>query len=209
MIKEKVFLAGGGDEKQSASFDSLYVNELGASGVKRIIYIPNALPKEKHEKAGSWFKSIFSKKVEDIEMFDNLSQAKVLSPSRDSVYLGGGNTARLMEELRSSGFDKKLTEFAQSGGVVYGGSAGAIVLGADIRTAPEVKESKTTDFKGLDLLGGRSVGCHFKGTEEEVEDYLELRGQINTPIMLISEESGVLLKGGKVEVVGENGVRLI
>jgi len=45
----------------------------------------------------------------------------------DTVYIGGGDTFKLLKLIRESGFDEKLLRYYKSGGAIYGGSAGAII----------------------------------------------------------------------------------
>jgi dipeptidase E len=60
----------------------------------------------------------------------------------DAVYIGGGNTYALLGELIASGFDRHLHMYANRGGIVYGGSAGAVVLGKDIRTISDMDRNE-------------------------------------------------------------------
>ena len=57
--------------------------------------------------------------------------------------------------------------FALRGGVVYGGSAGAIVLGANISTCAHMDHNDVgiTDMHGLDLLDGHAVWCHYQAAD--------------------------------------------
>jgi len=52
----------------------------------------------------------------------------------ETIYIGGGNTFKLLKELKESGFDKELLKFIKEGKPVYGGSAGALILGKNILT---------------------------------------------------------------------------
>lgn len=61
-----------------------------------------------------------------------------------------------MTEMRSSGFDEVLEEYIKGDGVVYGGSAGAIILGSNIMTCAHLDENTVgmRGFDGLDVLKG-------------------------------------------------------
>jgi dipeptidase E len=80
------------------------------------------------------------------------------------LYIGGGDTYRLRESLRENGFDRVLTDAVLGGLPVFGGSAGAIILGADISTwVPDgVERPSVQAARGLDLLGGYSVWAEYE-----------------------------------------------
>jgi len=73
----------------------------------------------------------------------------------DFVFVSGGNTFYLLQEMRKSGFDKLIIPFLKKGGLYGGSSAGSVVTGPDISIiellddpalAPELQ-----DYKGLGL----------------------------------------------------------
>ena len=69
----------------------------------------------------------------DLQMWTELeSHAAQELHTFTGVYIGGGNTFTLLHLLRASGLDLALKQFALNGGATYGGSAGAILLEADI-----------------------------------------------------------------------------
>lgn len=204
-MKEAIYLAGGGDEHQSANFDALFLKGLQSREISKLIYIPVALRVERVESAEKWFRNIFAGKGLEIETWTDLGGLS-MDPSELSLYIGGGDTVQLLSKIRGSGFDKRLIEFVRSGGVVYGGSAGAIVLGADIRTAPEARNILPSSSHGLDLLNGLSVACHFKGTDEEIKTYRRLRKEIDTPIIAISELGGVIVEQSEMKVFDKKEV---
>lgn len=206
---ETLYLSGGGDEIQSANLDDRFVRYLQESHISKLIYIPVALNPDRFSGAENWFRRVFANRVPNIEVWTNLDGENMLDSEDMSLYIGGGNTIRLLREIRESDFDKELVKFVKDGGIVYGGSAGAIILGADIRTAPEVEGLELPSYKGLDLLGGKSVACHFNGTEEEISKYRQLKKKIITPIIAISEQGGVIVRGNRLEIVGEKEVFII
>ena len=52
--------------------------------------------------------------------------------SADVVYVAGGYTYYLLEQIRATGFDAVLERFVARGGLYVGASAGALVAGVDI-----------------------------------------------------------------------------
>jgi peptidase E len=87
---------------------------------------------------------------------------------------------------------------------VYGGSAGAIVLGKDISTAfigNQTDENKVqlTDFTGLNVSNGYSIKAHYEKEEDVVKKFSI---ENNTPVLNIPEEGGVFIDGNKMTLVG-------
>ena len=128
-MKGTLFLSGGGSEKDSYLLDREFAKLLKG----KLLYIPIAIDTKTHPfpECFKWIKSVFGQfGFSNIEMWTSV---KDKTPDNlkefDAVYIGGGNTFKLLKEFRDSGFDKLLVEFYRSGGHIYGGSAGAIILG--------------------------------------------------------------------------------
>jgi dipeptidase E len=95
-----------------------------------------------------------------------------------------------------------LRRFIERGGIVYGGSAGAIILGRDIMTAAhlDVNEVGLQDTAGLDLLNGYSVWCHYQPTDDaRIHAYI---ARSTFPLIALSEQAGVLVEDGRVVALG-------
>ncbi len=206
-MKELVYLAGGGNEYQSARFDNKFFSDLQTRSISKLIFIPLAQETDHYQQAEEWFKGVYSGKGLEIETWTELNDKKV-DPKKTSLYLGGGNTMQLLARIKESGFDKRLGEFLKDGGILYGGSAGAIVMGADIRTAPEARRIQLDSYQGLDLLNGYSVACHFTKTMEESETYSKLREEIGSPIIALTELGGVIIQEGQVKIFDDNEVKI-
>lgn len=74
--------------------------------------------------------------VGNIEMWTNLQDHDPREIfDYTGIFIGGGNTYHLLKQLQMSGFMETICEFATGGGVLYGGSAGAIIMGRDIDTS--------------------------------------------------------------------------
>jgi len=205
---EKVFLAGGGNEVDSKAIDDRFVQVINEKCLNGIGYIPLAQNSEKHQSGFDWFRTTFSGRVGKIEMLDVVSRITVGDLHNiGSVYIGGGDTIRLMTRLREQGFDAVLSQFIREGGLVYGGSAGAIILGKSLLTAPESSNYNIDDFSGLNLLSGYSIACHY--SQEYRDRYVEIAKRINGSIIAISEKSGVLFDGNEFEIIGDKIVDLL
>lgn len=207
-MKEVLFLAGGGSEIDSKQLDDKFVETVKERGGMGIVYIPMAMPSHRFAGALGWFTPIFQNRVDKIEMWtDFKNKTKNDIAKLGGIYIGGGDTVRLLQALQESGFDNVLAAYIKDGGVVYGGSAGAIILGKDIRTAPETEKDHLDNYSGLNVLEEYSVTCHFK--QEETSHYQDISKRIASPIIALSEQSGVRISGANLEIVGSNSIFII
>ena len=62
----------------------------------------------------------------------DLQQLNGILDDVDLVYIAGGYTYYLLEQIRKSGFDEILHAFVERGGMYVGASAGALIAGPDI-----------------------------------------------------------------------------
>lgn len=188
-MKEKtnhIFLAGGGSAEDSRLLDERFVNIIDHT--KPLVYIPNAMKSRPYKSCLEWFRSVMTPLgVTNIEMWDDL-QVRYPVTSIAGIYIGGGDTAKLLKELRVSSFSDYLLEVADTGVPLYGGSAGAIILGEDIRTAPEAKSFDDSDATGLKIVPGYSMVCHYNVSEETVVRQLAQR--FGHSILAIPEKAG-------------------
>lgn len=205
--KEELFLAGGGDRVASKEVDDYLVRRVKESGLSAVAYIPLAMTSRPYSDCLTWFKSIFEGRIENIQMWDKLANISINEMRRfGAVYIGGGNTVTLWSHIQEADFGKLLREYVKGGGIVYGGSAGAIILGKDLRTAPEVKKASLDNYEGLNFLGGYSVVCHYDPLERDAAK--ELVEVTNSSIIAIPEDSGVIRSGKELLIVGGSPVNI-
>lgn len=182
----RIFLAGGGGAEDSKLLDEQFVKMLDLA--KPLIYIPNAMRSKPYQSCLEWLRSVMAPfGVVTIEMWDDLRPRYPVAGIA-GVYIGGGDTAELLKEVRGAGFDEYLREVAQSGVPLYGGSAGAIILGEDIRTAPEAKDLSVSEALGLKIVEGYSIICHHKPDDEDT--VRNLSKALRQGIIAIPEKAG-------------------
>jgi dipeptidase E len=171
-IKEdnRIYLSGGGDEKQSFLIDKFFLDTLPKNG--RFLYIPIALRGHKlYSTAHSWMKSITKLHEREDVQFEIVDDPSRYNPEAlkefSGIYIGGGNTWSLIQELKDSGFADILIQYTEAGGQVYGGSAGAIIMGKRIDTHDDENKIGLRDMLGFNLLNNFSVACHFKDEQND------------------------------------------
>jgi dipeptidase E len=157
-----------------------------------------------YDECYKWVHGVFTPfGITDITMWVDL-RGKTLKELKkfSAVYIGGGNTFSLMHALLQSGFHAIMTTFKDEGGIVYGGSAGAIVMGSNIETCGHMDENDVhlKSRRGLSYLNDFSIWCHY-----EDENDLLIHQFIETyrkPVIALSEETGLQIKSGRTEVLG-------
>lgn len=193
----RIYLSGGGNEHQSFPLDKFFFSTLPLNG--RFLYLPIALRGHKlYSTAHLWMKNIVSlheRTDVEFEVADDLLKYRFEDLNLfDAIYIGGGNTWSLMQELKDSGFSDVLTKYIETGGQVYGGSAGAIILGKRIDTHDDENKIEFNNKFGLGLLSNYSVTCHFK---DEAGDRFRVWAMNNDlPIICLPEETGLIIENG-------------
>lgn len=193
----RIYLSGGGNEKQSFPLDKFFFDTLPKNG--RFLYMPLALRGHKfYPTAHLWMKGItelHDRSDLQFETVDDPSQYDLEALKEFSgIYIGGGNAWSLIQELRDSGFSDILIQYIQAGGQLYGGSAGAIIMGKRIDTHDDENKIDLQDVSGFDLLNNFSVACHFK--DEQNDRFKKWSIDNNLPIICLPEESGLVIEKG-------------
>lgn len=211
----KLVLAGGGDKEESRPVDEFFVDLLPKE--KELLYIPIAMPESKYtySECYEFIESVFNPLgLRNITMwvdsdFEGVQYEDL--KAFDAVYIGGGNTYSLLYKFRKTGFIDPLRSFILDGKPVYGGSAGAILLGKNIDTSQVGKYHDKNKFEvkktmGLNLIGGYSIHCHYaEKYDKEIFRYVH---ENKEEVISIPEVSGVYYNGKKIKVLGRESVRI-
>ena len=199
----KVLLAGGGEAEDSLLLDKKPANWVGRNG--KMLFWPFARSDLlSFESSLQWITETFSPlNIRDIEMWSALTGHRASELDEfDAVYIGGGNTYWLLAQLTESGFDHHLVNYVENGGIVYGGSAGAVILGRDIQTVSHLdpNDINLAETRCLNLTAGYSVWVHYQMKDDKlISAYLKTQRH---PVIAISERSGVVFKDTGMQSVG-------
>jgi dipeptidase E len=200
----RIALGGGGE----APDERLVLDVFGSwVGHGRVLYIPIAMDGP-YEPSLEWARgtSFGLGGVTDIVMASTAGEVIRELPRSDAAFIGGGNTYSLLDRLRASGADKVLRRSAEDGLPVYGGSAGAILLGRDIGTARHADPNYVglTDTTGLDLALGCAISCHYLPSDDpRIRKYVSETGH---SVIAMPERGGVVRTGESIQVVGPESV---
>ncbi len=204
-----VFVGGGGTAEQSLQFDNIYKEKvLDIEARPSCLYIPLALEKPRHNSAFEWFCETYS----FFECPTLLRTVDDVIGDYTSIYLGGGYTHRLLYALGSLGLDGDyFSDAVTNGTIIYGGSAGGVLMGKSLLTAREVMRDPERYMHmskiGFNLCQGMSIRPHFGNSSEERSAIDTLAKTEGISIIALGEESGVIFcNSGSYEVFNENEV---
>lgn len=172
---------------------------------KTITYIPTASTVERlgfFVRIGKWRLKRLGLIVDELEISTSTYETiKYKLEKNDYIYVTGGNTFFLLQELKRTGADKLLIEEINKGKFYIGESAGAIVVAPNIEYSSEMddieKAPSLKDYSGLDLIDFYVVP-HFqnwefgKAVEKIVNEYsktLDLKSINDNQAILIENDS--------------------
>jgi len=205
----KVFLNGGGADIQTiVAYKKL--NQI-IDHSKPCLYIPLAMNQEKYNSCYEWVTDeLKSIEIPNIDMVRSAEELSIKNLNDYSfLFIGGGNTFKLLHDLKKCGAFEKISEYINNDGIVFGGSAGAIIFGKDLEACKlaDANEVNLQDINGFDVLNGISILCHYtNGTpqkDEESKQYLLELSQHRKSVAL-PEEVTLFINDNCVEVIGNS-----
>jgi dipeptidase E len=199
----KILLAGGGEAQDSFLLDREFARCVGSDG--KVLFWPFARSDSRtFDSALEWFRQTYGALgIRNVSMWKGLTnhQARELG-AYTAVYIAGGNTYWLLAQLLRSGFDRHLSQYVQGGGMVYGGSAGAVVLGWDIGTIAhlDINQINLRKTGGLDLAHGYAIWVHYQLEDDKlIQEYVHQHGH---ELIALSERSGVVVDSTGIHSFG-------
>lgn len=109
---------------------------------------------------------------------------------------------RICEEVQHHQFLEPVRQFVANGGSLYGGSAGAVLAGADIGTAEPFDSNDVgiKDTSALNLLSGASLLPHYEPSHAEwLRRYV---ATTSATVIAIPERCGLAVHDGLARNVG-------
>lgn len=204
----KLVLNGGGEGNQVSDARRLLSSLIDHN--KKILYIPLAWPDSTYsgclEFMTDELSDIDKKGIEMIKSADELMIKNLTDYS--CIYIGGGNTYKLLNDLKKSGAFNKIKKYLlEEDGIIYGGSAGAIIFGKDLDSCntDDDNEVGLIDNTGFNMINGYSLLCHYTSRNEERTElskkYLLELSKIK-PIYAIPEEDTIYVNNGEINFIG-------
>jgi dipeptidase E len=133
----------------------------------------------------------------------------------DAIFIGGGNTFRLLKALQDLAWIDPLRERIREGAAYIGSSAGSNVAGPTIRTTNDMPIVQPRSFDALGLVPFQ-LNPHFQDPdpdsthmgetrEERIAQFLE---ENDTPVLGLREGAWVRASRGSVVLGGTRGARI-
>ena len=140
----------------------------------------------------------------------------------DGIYMGGGNTFRLLDTLQKTGLLEAIRDKVEGGMPYMGASAGINVAGPTIMTTNDmpIVQPKTMDAMGLVPF---QINPHyFEGKPHYEEDgkivpyqgetrddrIIQFQEENSTPVIGLKEGSALRIRGDKIELLGGKTAKL-
>jgi Peptidase E len=175
---------------------------------KTITFIPTASVVEKV----SFFVNSGKKALEKMGLIVDVLEVSTASSEEiaqklrqnDFIYITGGNTFFLLQELRKSGADKIISEQIALGKIYIGESAGAMVVAPNIEFAKAMDSTKKapelTDFDGLGIVDFYPVPHYTNAPfKKAVEKIIDSYGE-SLALKPISNKQAILFENGEARI---------
>ena len=211
----KIFLCGGGSGKTVKSAILKFGEVIDKS--KPLLYVPLTMNEEEYASCLKWIIKemtlINVKKIEMVTSGYELSQKNLNEYC--AIYIGGGNTYKLLKEIKDSGSFAKIKDYLIHDGVVFGGSAGAIIFGKDIDSC-KIQDANTVNLKdtsGFNVLSDWSLLCHLNRNDklefdrEKNSKYLLSFSKKNKTIYL-PEDDTIYVTEKEAMLIGHSSYRV-
>lgn len=207
----KLLLCGGGCGEQTIEANKKF-NEI-IDHNKPLLYVPLAMDENKHPYDGclEWITGEMSNVdipgIEMVRTFDELAGKNYYDYC--AIFIGGGNTYKLLKGIKDSGAFEKIKDYINNDGIVYGGSAGAIIFGYDINSclAMDTNDVNLVDTKGFNVLDGKSIFAHYTNEKtpevhEKYKQYLSSYSSNQEEVVALPEEDTIFVNNGVFELIG-------
>ncbi len=214
----KLILCGGGSGEQNY-YANKKLNEIIEHN-KPLLYVPLAMDESDHpyDSCYEWINEELAQVqlsgIDMVRSFEELVQKDY--DNYCALFIGGGNTYKLLKGIKDSGAFEKIKEFINNGGIVIGGSAGAVIFGCDIDiiSTMDPNDVALIDTKGFNVMNGVSIFPHYTNTKSklsEEENLARLNNFTNAikhfsitngDVIAIPEEDAIFVNNGELEILG-------
>ncbi len=176
-----------------------FKNILEVKDFKKAVIITTASSEKKGNKyIQSAVLELKSAGIDVVDFYDFEDDGPKDLSSYDVIYVGGGNTFRLLKFARDVNFNKSIDFLLRKGGVYIGVSAGSLIVGPSIQIANEVHPDKNevgmTDFTGFNTVEIIIFPHYSLDLEEEIKSFEERN---NVTIDRIDNSQAILIENGE------------
>lgn len=207
-VMPMILSGGGGVAKNPAAY------ELFAASVDKsrpVLYVPFASTPEKYvDNYANFVRNMAVLGIMSTRLADSPDYFRTADlGDLGGIYVAGGNTFRLLRDLRESGGLEKIKAFVKNGGAYIGSSAGAIIGGADIMPIIFMDSNAVMleDTRGMDMIRGWSTIAHYGDASTEFKNNewyasTERLAKKYDKLIALSEEAAIVIDGERVYILG-------
>jgi dipeptidase E len=182
-------------------------------GAKRILFFPFALYDRDAYAAKA--KTRFDEMGYSLESAHEAANPEKAVAETDAIFVGGGNTFRLLKALQDLGFIEPIQRTVKSGAPYIGSSAGSNVAGPTIKTTKDMPIVQPRSFDSLGLVPFQ-ISPHFQDPdpnsrhmgETQEERILQFLEENETPVVGMREGAWILAEGDCFTLGGLTGARI-
>jgi dipeptidase E len=181
--------------------------------VRRLLFVPFALRDQEAYAAKA--RQRFAPAGIDVQGVTADAKGAAALEAAEAVFVGGGNTFRLLDRLQRSGLLEVLARRAVAGMPYLGASAGTNIAAPTIKTTNDMPIVQPAGFASLGLvpfqinphyLDADPSSRHMGETREErLREFLE---ENETPVLALREGAWLRVEGDRGRLEGANGARV-
>jgi dipeptidase E len=184
---------------------------LGSVG--KVLFVPYAL--YDRDAYSSMARARFKAMGYEMDSIHTASDAQQAVKDADSVFIGGGNTFRLLKSLYDFNLLEPIRMRVADGMPYIGSSAGSNVAGATIKTTKDMPIVEPTSFNALGLVSFQ-ISPHYLDPdpnsthmgETQEERILQFLEENDNTVVGLREGSMVRAEFGSTELKGSSGARI-
>ena len=182
-------------------------------GVRRVLFVPYAL--YDRDAYASMAGERFNRMGYALESIHTAVDPRQAVENAESIFVGGGNTFRLLKALYDTDTLNTIRERVKNGMPYVGSSAGSNVAGPTIKTTKDMPIVQPPSFDALGIVPFQ-ISPHFQDPdpnsthmgetqEERIRQFLE---ENDTPVFGLREGAMVRVENGTMILKGASGARI-
>jgi dipeptidase E len=181
--------------------------------IKRVLFVPFAIYDRDAYAASA--KERFKRMGYEVNSVHNAVDPIVAVEEAESIFIGGGNTFRLLKTLYDQSLLDPIRRRVAEGMPFIGSSAGSNVAGPTIRTTNDMPIVQPPSFDALGLVSFQ-INPHYldpdpnskhmgETREKRIQEFLE---ENDTPVLGLREGAMVRFENGSMVLKGSTGARI-
>jgi len=192
-----IVLNGGSYYPESINIDKEWISHIKSEDI--IGFVSAATMRSEKEYQNFFKKSMANFGFTNIIPMDLYGNWSEVSKVVKVIYIAGGNTYKLLNIMKQSRFSEYIKKNHKNK-IVIGNSAGAVVLGKNIKTSNSRDIIGMNNTEGLALVN-YSICPHY--TNDKYKRLKKLAIELNHKVIGIPETSAIIISENKEKIINE------